>query len=253
MSRRIAATGLAAFMVAALALPAVAESHTIDFDIRQRRGPVENYVAQEATPAALVGFECVVTVETGNNHSVHDTDVAVRSNSDVVRVDDMESTPNLTRTATDTLTLGETVAVIVYAHDNGATSISGTVTLDCKPPETTTTTTQETTTTWPGITTTSSIEMTTTSSSTTTTNSLPTTTSIATSSTVISTTSTSLIPPATSSTTTAPTGSSTTPSTLPTRLPDTGVSAEGVAVAALVLLALGGAVVGLTGKTVDYD
>lgn len=69
-------------------------------------------------------------------------------------------------------------------------------------------------------------------------------------STTVATSSTSIVPPVVVDTWPEV---QTIPSTLPSELPHTGISAVWVAVGGIVLAALGGLVVALTGKTVDYD
>lgn len=133
----------------------------------------EHTLAEFSVPEAIRGRETALFTE--NNQSVHpDTRLVVASGSDVVTLNDVESSPFKVTVASETLTLGETVKVVVILGPDGVFSGGSRIKL-CELPAATTTTT--TTTTVPPTTTTSTTTTTTSTSTTSTTSTtMPTTT-----------------------------------------------------------------------------
>jgi hypothetical protein len=265
----LTALGIVAYFILAGAIPAGAQTTTIEFEgsdfyiprpaDRSDQVGVERLLASVDVPAELVGLACSVVGTSTNGESVHPNNYGMlRSNGDSVRIDGTEDTAQGVKLSDRTIVLGTTVRLfnVMLPDANGrvATSVNYTVRVTCTTDDTTTTTSpSSTTTSSPSTSTTTTGESTTTSSSippvtsttvpteSTTTTAPPNTSTTAPGSTTTtftwdSTTSSSIIEQDTS-TTTQPTTDETLPHTGPP------VEVAGIAMAGVALLLLGGAIV----------
>jgi hypothetical protein len=100
----------------------------------------------QSVAAQYVGLTCQGTYSASNNASVHpDTQLIISSGVSSVTINGVEDAPGATRTATQPLTLGDTITIAVRLGPDGIASMSGeAVTMDC--PATASTTTSSTTT-----------------------------------------------------------------------------------------------------------
>lgn len=251
---RLAGWVLVVLAVASVGMTAVgAEADDISLEVPLPtvvRAPAgtEHLLASASARADLVGVLCVVTVRTSNQKSVHPgNDLVVASGGDSLVIEDVEGEPFAESGQEGTLRLGSEVTVTLVMGPDGVFSAGMTVKISC--PETSSsstslptsttvapTTVPETTSTLP--------ETTSTQAETTTTVEVTTTSSTSTSSTVTTTTTTTLST-STSEASTTTTGGDT--STTATTLPFTGTGRT-AALAAVVALAAGIALLALSRK-----
>ena len=243
---------LALITVAVLAFPLVAQADTLTVTFtaerREVHGPVPAVIeVARLDTSSVTGQTCAVTFHAFNNTSEHNTDLIVDTGGQLATVFDIERGPG-SETDFDLglLTVGDVLIVKLRLNEHNArgfavSSLGGTVTLDCQEQPSTTTTTPPTT----APTTSSSTTPATTATTTT-----PAPSTTAPEPTVTSQPSTSITPPVVVdtwpelvTTSTGQPGSSvpdTPPSTTPDRLPDTGLGAGTLALAAFGLLTTGG-------------
>lgn len=94
----------------------------------------------QSVAGQYVGLTCQGTYSASNNASVHpDTQLIISSGGSSVTINGVEDAPGATRTATQPLTLGDTITIAVRLGPDGIASMSGeAVTMDCPAAATTT-------------------------------------------------------------------------------------------------------------------
>jgi hypothetical protein len=120
-------------------------SYSLDTVVFAPEGTVQELVSTDIADD-LVGQECMVTLTSENNESVHpDNDLIITSGTDEVVVPDVEAESFEILTADETLVLGPTLTVSVRLGPDGVLSEGGLLELACVEPDVVTTTTSTTT------------------------------------------------------------------------------------------------------------
>jgi hypothetical protein len=102
----------------------------------------------QSVAGRYVGLTCQGAYSASNNASVHPaTQLIISSGGSSVTIDGVEDAPGATRTATQPLTLGDTITIAVRLGPDGVASMAGqAVTMDCPAAATTSTTSTSTST-----------------------------------------------------------------------------------------------------------
>lgn len=97
-------------------------------------------LGSQSVAGRYVGLTCQGTYSASNNASVHpDTQLIISSGGSSVTINGVEDAPGATRTATQPLTLGDTITIAVRLGPDGVASMAGeAVTMDCPAAATTT-------------------------------------------------------------------------------------------------------------------
>lgn len=105
-------------------------------------------LGSQSVAGRYVGLTCQGTYSASNNASVHpDTQLIISSGGSSVTINGVEDAPGATRTATQPLTLGDTITIAVRLGPDGVASMAGqAVTMDCPAAATTTSSTTSTST-----------------------------------------------------------------------------------------------------------
>ena len=133
--------GAVALAVVLSAGSAAAVSFTFSFDSTEGSFGDDGTLLQLGetdTPADLVGRDCTVIVDVGNNDSLRQgSDVVIASDSASVELPNVEAQPgDAGPKEIGTLVVGDTVTASVRFGPEGAFSASGVVVLDCPEPPT---------------------------------------------------------------------------------------------------------------------
>jgi hypothetical protein len=144
---RRAAIGLAVSVVLLIAMPAIAQTATIDISIA---GVVDGSpgdvvrVHTETVPEGMVGWSCSGTATTGNDASEHiGSNFHLASGSSNASILNWEAVANSTTSMSGSLVLGPTITIDLELGEDGISSGGVAMVLSCSqppPPETTTTT-----------------------------------------------------------------------------------------------------------------